>query len=375
LPFLKDFSTEERQLAESALSQQEERRRKAYESRGQKVGELVEDARHQLRDLLGAKKLGELHEAMKRERLAFRDLFQPPTGLDLDHRKENKARKQRIDALVGKLGTSPEKLRKIGRGFQERVRGILSASDSQVVPGFNLPKNLDKWTSLSPLNKFPLPWGALPPVDDTDPHRWFLFTPPFFGFLFRFDPTVSDNFLAERELFLDPSSGLIGNTVTLDCNDAGDSDHGSARAEAQIAFGFEAPTSGLVEVLVDAQCGIGTHDLDMEDEFGFSSSTTSQENYLMMNVLHPNVSRDSVAAMSFFSADFDDETHFHVENVIPGQHYFAQFFSAGAIPGGQSVVITVGTRSIDDSNANDVEVHSRSDFRWFISSVQVRIAP
>ena len=84
----------------------------------------------------------------------------------------------------------------------------------------------------------------------------------------------------------------------------------------------------------------------------------------------------SVSLMSAFSAEFDgdDSTH-HEEYLTRGQHYFAQLFSAGPVPGGQSVVVTVGTRTFDISSANDVEVHSRSNFQWFINSVEVRIAP
>jgi len=377
LPFLMDFSARYRELAQKAFSNQEGRRRKVNESRGQKADELMEDLRRQLHDLLGAKKLAELREAMKHERLRFRDLWQPPAGLDLDYRKENKARKRRLDALVRKLGTSPEKLRKIGRESEERLREILTAADGKVAPGYNLPKNLDKWTNLSPLHKFPLPWGTLAPDDDpSDPHRWFLFRPPFFGFLFRFVPQASDNFRADRLLFLDPSSGLVGNEATMDCGDAGDFDYASATAEAQIAFGFEAPTAGLVEVLIDAQSTIGTHDLRMEDEWGWSESWTNQNNYLMMNVLHPNVPEPSLSLMSNFYAEFDgDDSTQHRENLTRGQHYFAQLFSAGPVPGGQSVVVTVGTRTFDISRANDVEVHSKSNFQWFINSVEVRIAP
>jgi len=377
LPFLTNFSARDRELAEKAFSDQEEQRRKASESRGQEANELIEHLRRQMYDLLGAQKLAELREAMKHERLNFRDLWQPPVDLDLDYRKENEARKRRLDDLVRKLGTTPETLREIGKESEQRLREILTDVEGKEASGYNLPKNLDKWTDLSPLHKFPLPWGTLAPEDDpSDPHRWFLFRPPFFGFLFRFVPQASDNFLVDRLLFLDPSTGLVGNEATMDCGDAGDFDYASATAEAQIAFGFEAPTTGLVEVLIDAQSTVGTHDLGMEDEWGWSESWTNQNNYLMMNVLHPNVLEPSLALMSNFYAEFDgDDSTEHRENLTRGQHYFAQLFSAGPVPGGQTVVVTVGTRTFDISAANDVEVHSRTDFQWFINSVEVRIAP
>ena len=34
-----------------------------------------------------------------------------------------------------------------------------------------------------------------------------------------------------------------------------------------------------------------------------------------------------------------------------------------------------GTRTFDISFTNDMELHSRTNFQWFISSVEVRIAP
>jgi hypothetical protein len=377
LPFLMNFSARDRELAQKAFSDQEGRRRKVNESRGQEADELIEHLRRQLYDLLGAEKLAELRKAMNHERLRFRDLWQPPVDLDLDRRKENRARKRRLDALVGKLGTSPETLREIGTEFDQRLREILTDAEGKEAPGYNLPNNLDKWTNLSPLHKFPLPWGTLAPEDDpSDPHRWFLFRPPFFGFLFRFVGQASDNFMVDRLLFLDPSSGLVGNEATMDCGDAGSFDYASATAEAQIAFGFEAPTTGLVEVLIDAQSTKGTHDLSMEDEWGWSESWTNQNNYLMMNVLHPNVLEPSLSLMSYFYAEFDgDSSTEHRENLNRSEHYFAQLLSAGPVPGGQSVVVTVGTRTFDISNANDVEVHSKSNFQWAINSVEVRIAP
>jgi hypothetical protein len=377
LPFLTNFPARDRQLAERALRQQEEQRRRANESRAQKADELVEGLSRELSDLLGRRKLGELREAMKRERLAFRNLWQPPVDLNRDYRKENRARKRRVDALLRKLEASPAQLREIGTRYDRAGREILTTTDRKVTPGYSLANHLDRWTSLSPLHVLPLPWGTLAPVDDpTDPHRWFLFRPPFFGFLFDFIPQASNNFRVDRQLFLEPPTGLVGNEATMDCGDAGDFDYASATAEAQIAFGFDAPTTGLVEVLIDAQSTIGTHDLRMEDEWGWSESWTNQNNYLMMNVLHPNVPEPSLALMSNFYGEFDgDDSSEHRENLVRGQHYFAQLFSAGPVPGGQSVVVTVGTRTFDISRANDVEVHSSSHFQWFINSVEVRIAP
>ncbi len=72
-------------------------------------------------------------------------------------------------------------------------------------------------------------------------------------------------------------------------------------------------------------------------------------------------------------SDGDDKT-FASSNLVRGQHHFARLFSAGPVPAGQHVVITVGTRTFDIAAANDMSLHSRSTFQWFINSVQVRVA-
>jgi hypothetical protein len=375
LTFRTDLPATVRQLAERAIRQQEERQRRADESRHRKADALAGDLRRHLQDLLGAKGFAELREGIRRERLVFCDLWQPPEGLEHDYGRQRKASQRKIDALVRKLGARPEKLREVRAPFQDRLEDIL-AGVGKVVPGYHLTRNLDAWMKLSPLHRFPLPWGTrVPDLDPPDPHRWFLFRPPFFGFLFRFLPQTHDNFRLDRRLFLDPSAGLVGNEVTMDCDDAGDIELAWATAEAQIAFGFEAPIAGVMEVLIDAQSTVGSHHVDFEDEFGFSDASCNQDNFLMMNVLHPNVTEPSLAGMSKFVSKSDgDDKHDFRENLARGQHFFAQLFSSGPVPAGHTIV-TVGTRNFDRALTNDMEVHSVSNFQWFINSVEVRIAP
>jgi hypothetical protein len=147
------------------------------------------------------------------------------------------------------------------------------------------------------------------------------------------------------------------------------------RVETFIAFGFDAPTAGLIEVLIDAQSSLAKYHLRTTDEWGWSDSFTRQHNYLMLRVLHPNSPESSYALMDNFSIETSSDEAVDREVLIRGQHYYAQLFSSGPVPGGQSVVIEVGTRSWDVSTTNDVEIHSRSNYHWFINSVQVRIAP
>jgi hypothetical protein len=375
LPFLDELSGDSRRLAETALASRDKKQSQTQEKRSANAARVAADAHGRLEKLLGHKKYVSLRQHLRAERLAFQDLFQPPAGLKANFSAANVARKKKANEFLKKLDISRDEIEKIARPFHEGIAEALALSGEKTVPGHSMSGNVKKWLDLSPLHKFPLPWGVLVDDDPNDPHRWFLFRPPFFGFNFGYIPVHADNFAVDRDFILAPASGLAGVVATMDDGDAGDFDYASVDVFSEIAFGFAVPVTGLVEVLIDAQSTIGTHDLTTEDEWGWSNSTTGQTNYLKFDVLHPNVPEPSYAEMSSFSFQTSEDHTVHRENLVRGQHYFAHLFSAGPVPAGQSVVITAGTRSFDISGTNDVSIHSRSHFEWFINSVEVRISP
>ncbi len=132
LPFLTDFSARDRQAVEEAAEQLDERQRQADAARRQEADGVREDLHRQLHDLLGANGLAELREAIERERRVFRDLWQPPAGLDRDDAKAKKAAIRRIDALVRKLGTTSARLRALGAEYDTRLLKVLSKIDGRV---------------------------------------------------------------------------------------------------------------------------------------------------------------------------------------------------------------------------------------------------
>jgi hypothetical protein len=375
LPLLRDFPEEARQLAERASTEQEKRRREASEARSRKAEDLAERTRAQVRDLLGSENRKSLRQAMRRERLAFRDLLQPPGGLKLAFDEANEARKAKVDRFLRELGTDPARLAAIGQGFQRELQAVPVPSGGKVVPGANMSMNLEEWMDLSPLHQVALPWGVVAEDPTESPHRWFLFRPPFPGSQTGFVPVASSNFSVDAQHILSAADGLVGIEARMDNGDADDFDYASVDAFTQVAFVFEPPTTGLVEVIIDAQCAHGTHDLRTEEEWGWSNSNTGQSNHLMLNVLHPNIPEPSFAEMSSMHVEESGDSTTHRENLTRGQHYFAHLFSAGPVPAGQPVLVLAGTRTFDLSGTNDVEIHSASSFHWFISSVEVRISP
>jgi hypothetical protein len=371
---LRHFPAEAQKSAAAAIAARERRGRAALDSRRRKAEDLAEKAGGRLQRLLGKRDWTSLRELMRREELVVRDLLQPPSGLRQSHAKVNEARKQKADAFLRSRRVKRADLARISRDYHKALTDLLIVRDDRVTRGASVEANLDKWLSLSSFHAHPLPWGlgdlVLEPGDD----GWELFRPPFFGFNFGFVPVHNSNFTVDRIHTLNPALADVGITVMMDTHGTDDFDYASVDAFSTIAFGYVAPKTGLVEVLIDAQCVEGTHRLRTGNQWGWSDSRTSQLNYLMLDVLHPNVAEPSFAEMSSFVVDTDSDSTHHRENLVRGQHYFAHLFSAGPVPAGQHVVVCAGTRSFDKSGANDVSIHSNSDFRWFISSVEVRIS-
>lgn len=378
LPFLSSFSNADRATAERALATRGTRRHRAAEARAAQAEQLVDDVQRRLRNLAGARAYTQFQADLQRERLAFRDLFQPPGGLTRDRAKQKAKSRRSVDALIRRLGASRSKVRAILSGAAAKFEG--SAQTPHRATGYHLASHRGRWDKLSPLHRFPLPWGAdkIPDLeqDPNDPHRWFVYQPPFFGFLFDEDIITTGDFRANRTMNLHPPSGLVGNQCTMDLDDAGNWNVASVLGESQIAVAFSPPVAGVIEVLIDAQCTIDRHAIHIEDEFGFSDAWCAHTSSLAMDVLHPNVPEPTLAAMAHTRLESDGDDSSRVVNILTGgQHYFAQMFATGPVSAGQTVIVTAGARAFDITYSNDMELHSSSDCQWFISALEIRVSP
>lgn len=377
LSFTVDLDARARQAIERAAQSLDDRQARADANRRREVERLRDGLDRRLRDLFGRKGLAELRAATGRERQARLASGRLPVDDRPDVRAARRAANRRMADLGRRLGVSPDQLRQIIDEHDAKLFNVLSTSDGPVSQGYRTADHLDRWLELSPLHAAHLPWGGIPqPGDITDPHRWFLFRPPFFGFLFWFWYQGSDDFRAERDLILEPATAWVGNRIHVACTDAGFGEQAQARADAQIAFAFVPPVTGILEVAVDAQCLSGTYELSIRDNFGFSAASGHQYNYLSISLLNPSGPEEQFVEMdrSQASSDGDDLT-VHSNNLSRLQHYFADVVSASPVKAGETVVIAVGTRSLDMATASRMDVQSDSDFEWFLSSVTVRVVP
>lgn len=197
--------------------------------------------------------------------------------------------------------------------------------------------------------------------------------PPFGGWQIGLGHGLVSGFQTNRTALLDANTGHVGNIITLDDWDASDIDVGSVVADTQIAFWYQAPATGLVKATIVADCGEARHQLQVLDEWGVSDSQTSQQGLFMMHVLHPNVRGPSFGLASNFNWNTDNSSNLNEQFILPGTRLWMTLFSDGPVNAGDWMVIRAGCRNQDGSITNDVEIHSRSTFSWFIKAVHLQI--
>jgi hypothetical protein len=93
--------------ADAALEEREQRLRATTEDRSRKAADIAASASDRLRRLLGPDNYADLRELMDRERLAVRDLLQPPQGLASSFDDVNEARRQQADAFLRSRKSQP----------------------------------------------------------------------------------------------------------------------------------------------------------------------------------------------------------------------------------------------------------------------------
>jgi hypothetical protein len=155
LPFVSAFSPKERQLAERALGERQAQRKASNASRSQQASQIADRVERQLHSLLGAKTFAALREGLQQERLNLREAMQPPEGLKRDFSKQKAASKRKVDSLLRRLGASPARVKKIISSADAKFESAFLPDHRKVPSGFNLSRNLSKWSKLSPLHRFP----------------------------------------------------------------------------------------------------------------------------------------------------------------------------------------------------------------------------
>lgn len=369
LPTHPEVPASERHVADEVAREHLEHERLANERRARESEEVLRAVERGLAELVGDDAYGRFRHLLWSERMHVRSLFEPPEGLTVDPGEVQQARKNRANALLEELGVAPARLAELFSEAQKRWTDVLLRHPLH--GELEDVHDSERFFDLFPDLRFHIPQPS-----PADRHAFTVFRPPYGGWQTGWGfGTFGGDYRAGHRNSVQAATGLIGQDVWLDNDDAGDFDSAYALADAQVAFWYRPPAKGRLEIVLEAQNLVAAHHLCTEDEYGPSESSTGQTNYLMMHVVHPNVSQPTLGWTSNFSVATDETMCVDRDSPMSGKTYTTHLFSEGEVPARQWVVIRAGTRTILNSFSNDVEIHSSSRFQWLIRRVAVRVEP
>ncbi|GGW82395.1 hypothetical protein [Streptomyces galilaeus] len=346
------------ETAQEVATDQTRQEEAVFERRRESALKHVDTIRRQARELFsGDADYLRFREFLRTERLRVRDLMLPPEGLTADSAAIRRDRHQRAAAFLRECGVSSDQFTRILNEYRDGMANILES-----------PLDVNSGTVYS-VNRFQeMEESKIEP-------RAFTIRPPFDGWQrgWHFANLAGNGFTGDRFVTLVPESGIVGHQVQVMNLDASDFDFAEAVADAQVAFWFTPGVTGTVRMTIEVQCQLATHSLRTVDEWGTSESSTTQTNFLMMHVLHPNVAGPSFAATSDFVWRTDETQEVFRQFIPTGATVVGRLSSNGTVPANQPVVIRAGTRTIASSFTNDVEIHSTPDFRWVINLIAIQI--
>lgn len=319
------------------------------------------------------RKHSEDHQALQQTQRKLRGLMSGEVRHDLDLLRQKIRERYAYDLQTTMGGGIPQS--EIDR-IKDALHGHGIDTDAIRTSVGNLSDHLQR-----PDRRYPLvtvldlaKWGEHYHRPDPGPRNpWVTFRPPYWGWQTGHDTGAVVDFNVSHQHLIDSNTGHVGNILNVECPDASDISVGSRETHTQIAFWYQAPVTGLVEINVFAVCGEARHFLRVSDEWGVSDSSVTQNCYIMAHVLHPAVRGPSFQLASHFNYKGDTSTYRDEQHVLPGQTVFAPLVSDAPVAAGEWMVIRAGVKCTNGSITNDMEIYSKLTMSWFLSRIDVHI--
>ena len=268
---------------------------------------IKEEHGRRLRQLIGEDGYERLRALHKRSTERAGILPKQP-GSPAEVRARRTYNQQRKRELLLDLKVSPDDLRSLYRETRKKI--------VETIPP---PPQYDGQIS-SLLRPFDLPEA----IREGRANPWTIVRPPYPEGSWYHDGWVS-GFSFTPTLFLDQNTGQVGNSNYLFDADAGDFDHAQIEYNTSIGFWYQMPVNGRLDIYVEAQADVTTHQFTAIDEWGESDVFSWQENYLAVKA--DGLSQDpwQKSLTSWFKYEDDDEGSWLYDNIHHGTTRWAHF--------------------------------------------------
>lgn len=319
--------------------------------------QIRQEHREQIQKIMGADKYEQLRAYIAEQKQNQAKSMLPPHGPDMsieELAKLDEKRKKEALTYIRELGVNVNQLKALGEQTRKRLADLVPPA----------PTEQGKPVILV------LPDDVPSDIRAGKANPWTIVHPPYPGWAWSYNGWLS-GFSFSPALFLNQTTGLVGNSDYLSDSDASDADVGYIEYLASVGFWYQMPSTGLVEVWIEGQSGSSHHHLSLWDEWGWSDSSTYQRNYLTLKATGSSTSELRRSQMSWFYETGYTDGYWDNHYLTDGNIYWAHLFSDISFAAGSWVYVEVGMRNWNYCYANDVEVYSDVNFKWFIKSVWV----
>ena len=317
--------------------------------------------------LLGSEKYEKLRAYLKEQRKFKAKFFFPPRGPEMSTSEVERFQRERKDEALRwarEAGIDVQELCNLSRRTAERLKEL----------GPVRPYRGDKRSIILSPSDVPagLRNGTTPGIHADTTKVWTTVGPPY-GWAWWTNGST-DGFTFSPTLYLDASIGWIGNINHLEDGDASDNDYGYIQYGTNVSFWYQMPTTGLVEVWIEAVPRGSHHRVDLWDEWGWSDSSVNQHSYLTLNAsVGGSVSDLQLSETSWFNESGATDGHWDDTYFMDGGSFWANLVSDGKtiFPAGSWVLVEAGMMNWNSTFANDVTTYSTLDVSWVIKDVSV----
>lgn len=325
------------------------------------IKSIADERRHRTVSLIGPEKYERFRGYIADQKRAKARLLLPPRGPEMSREEVERFRAERREesqVALRAIGVSVDQLRLL----REKTTTALTklAMERPVLDGRHI--------------SILLPAEVPQPIRTGQTGSWRFFRPPYDGWSWWIDGSMA-GFTFTPTLFLDAGVGLVGNMSHVRDSDASDNDYAHMKYATAVSFWYQMPATGLIEVWIEGQSVASHHHLSLWDEWGWSNSSVTQQDFLTLKAsVGGSASALQMAEMSWFRTSDETEGYWDNHYLTDGATYWATLRSDPSviIPAGAWVLVEVGMLNFHSSFSNDVEVYSTMDFSWIIRNVAVR---
>jgi hypothetical protein len=297
------------------------------------------------------KKFLEYSRSQRRSQYGLKDLSHDPDGLAELSLGKRKARDKSLSLLKdAKLESGG--LKRIHRRFAKKIEDLLSPKEPklhrlEIVPESKVPRGIR--------------------VGKTNP--WTIRIPPYDGWAWSYSWNRWGGGDPDLVNYLDVASGSVGHRSEYQNYDAGDFDALWLEFDTSVGVWYQPPHAGQVDMWIRARCVKARSSVWLDDEWGWSDSSTWMHSYITVNVSPSMVDEERSESWWSHAWGNPDSTTYVNDWIAPNSVIWFHLVTSDPIPAGAWTYIKVGTYDHHQSVLNDVSTDSLMRNWWYFEEL------